>query len=81
MVRWMCGVKSQDRVQSNGLRERLGLDDIILILLQNRLHVLQKEDNDWVKKCMEYEVEGARPRDRPKETWREIVQKTVRHVS
>ena len=23
-------------------------------------HVLRKEDNDWVKKCMEYEVEGAR---------------------
>jgi len=22
------------------------------------------EDNDWVKKCMEYEVEGARPRGR-----------------
>jgi len=20
---------------------------------------LQKEDNDWVKKCMEYEVEGV----------------------
>jgi len=37
--------------------------------------VLQKEDNDWVKKCMEYEVEGARPRGRPKITWREIVEK------
>ena len=21
--------------------------------------VLRKEDNDWMKKCMEYEVEGA----------------------
>jgi len=38
-------------------------------------HVLQKEDNDWMKKCMEYEVEGARPRGRPKKTWREIVEK------
>jgi len=28
-----------------------------------------------VKKCMEYEVEGARPRGRPKKTWTEIVQK------
>jgi len=28
-----------------------------------------------VKKSMEYEVEGARPRGRPKKTWREIVQK------
>jgi len=30
---------------------------------------------------MEYEVEGARPRDRPKKTWREIVEKTVEHVN
>jgi len=36
-------------------------------------HVLRKEDNDWVKKCIEYEVEGPRPRGRPKRTWREVV--------
>jgi len=35
--------------------------------------VLQKEDNDWVKKCMEYEAEGPRARGRPKRTWREVV--------
>ena len=48
--------------------------DIIAVLQQNRLqwygHVLRKEDNDWVKKCMEYEVEGSRPRCRL-----EVVQK------
>jgi len=36
--------------------------------------VLQKEDTDWVKKCMEYEVEGSRP----KRTWKEVVQKDCR---
>jgi len=47
---------------------------------QNRLHFYwnlkkkRKEDNDWVKKCMEYEVEGPRPRGRPKRTWREDFQ-------
>jgi len=35
--------------------------------------VLRKEDDDWVKTCMEYEVEGPRPRGRPKRTWREVV--------
>jgi len=63
MVRWMCGVKRQDRIPSKGLRERLGLDDIISVLQQNRLqwygHVLRKENNDWVKKYMAYEVEGV----------------------
>jgi len=31
-------------------------------------------DNDWVKKCMEYEV-GPRPRGKPKRTYREVVEK------
>ena len=79
MVRWMCNVKVKDRVPSKELREKLGIDDIMLILQQNRLrrygHGLQKEDTDWVKKCMEYEVEGSRPRGRPKRTWTEVVQK------
>jgi len=39
-----------------------------LVLQQNRLrwygYVLRKEDDDWVKKCMELEVEGRRPRGR-----------------
>jgi len=55
----------------------LGIDDIALVLQQKRLrwyrHVLRKEDDDWVKKCTEYEVEGPRPRGRPKTTWREVV--------
>jgi len=34
-----------------------------------------KKDTGWVKKCMEYEVEGSRPRGRPKKTWREVMQK------
>jgi len=32
MVRWMCGMKLQDRIPSKGLRERLGSDDIISVL-------------------------------------------------
>jgi len=57
MFRWMCGIKLQNSVLSKGLRERLESDDIISVLQQNSLrwygHVLQKEDNDWVKKFME----------------------------
>jgi len=77
MVRWMCGGKPKDRLPSKEVRERLGIDDIALVLQQNWLrwygHVLRKEDDVWVKKCMEYEVEGPRPRGRPTRTWREVV--------
>jgi len=70
IVSWMCGVKLKDRLLSKEMRERLGIDDIALVLQQNRLrwygHVLRKDYDDWVKKCMEYEVEGPRQRGRPK---------------
>ena len=68
----LCIDDIKDRFPSKELRERLCIDDIALVLQQNRLRwygqVLRKDD-DWVKKCMEYEVEGRRPRERPKRTW------------
>jgi len=85
MVRCMCNVKVKDRVWSKELRERLGIDDIILILQQNRLrwygHVLVEEDTDWVKKCMEYEVEGSRPRGRSKRSHGKLLcKKIAKHI-
>jgi len=66
MVRWMA-------------RERLGSHDMMSVLQQNSLrwygHVLRKEDNAWMKKCMEHEVQCAIPRRRPMRTWTAAVQK------
>jgi len=77
MVRWMCDIKVKDELQE--LKDRLGIDDIISVLQQNRLrwyrHVSWKEDNDWVKKCTKHEVEDSTPRGRLKKTWTEIMQK------
>jgi len=33
----------------------------------------ESQDKHWVKKCMEYEDEGSKPRGRPKRTWKEVV--------
>ena len=77
MVRWMCGVGLKDRLPGGELRGRLGVDDMALVLQQNRLrwcgHVLRKDDEDWVKRCMEHEVEGSGPGGGPGRTWREVV--------
>jgi len=39
------------------------------------IRAVKKRLGDWVKKCMEYEVEGPRPGGRPKRTWIEVVEK------
>ena len=44
------------------------------------MHVLRKDENDWVKKCMDFEVEGVRPRGRQKKAWGwvKVTEKDVR---
>jgi len=85
MVRWMCGVKLQDRVPSKELRGRLGLEDIISVLQWNRLrwygHVLRKEDNDWVKKCMKYKVEVPDQEADQRGLGERLCKKTVNHIN
>ena len=86
MVRWVCGVKLKDRLPSKELRKRLGIDDIALVLQQNRLrwygHVLRKDDDDdWVKKCMEYEVEGQGQEEDQRGPEKMLSDRTVRLVN
>ena len=85
MVRLMCGIKLKDRLPSKELTERLGIDDIALVLQQNRLrwygHVLRKDYDDWVKKCMEYEVQGPRPREDQRGPGERLSERTAKLVN
>ena len=66
MIRWMCGIKLNERKKSEELRELLGLEPVSSTIKQSRLiwfgHVERKDDNDWVKRCITWEVEGIRQR-------------------
>ena len=82
MVRWLCGVSLRDRVPSAELRERMGIESVSDAVKWNRLrwlgHVLQKDDDDWVKKIMSFEVEGKRRWGRLKMTWSQVVERDMR---
>ena len=66
----MCGVKLNHRKKSEELRELLGLELVSLMIKKSRLrrfgHVERNDDNDWVKRCITWEIEGIRQRGRPK---------------
>ena len=54
-----------------------GVQSIATVIRSGRLrwygHMIRKSDKDWVKKCMEYRVEGRRPVGRPRRTsWNPI---------
>ena len=82
MLRWMCGLSLKDRVSSEEIRERMGVDSVLDVVRRGRLrwlgHVLRKDENDWVKKCIDMDVHGRRGRGRPKKTWRQVVEKDMR---
>ena len=40
--------------------------------------MLRGDDDGWVKKCMEHQVEGSGPGGRPKKTWNEVVREDCR---
>jgi len=47
----MCGVGLRDRLPGGGLEERLGVDDMALVLQRSRLRwcgQVLRDDDDWV---------------------------------
>ena len=78
MIRWMCGVSMRDRHRNEDLRKRMGLTKIDEVIRIRRLrwwgHVLRKEESDWVRRCVFYEIDGSRGKGRPKISWKKLVE-------
>ena len=77
MLRWMCGVSTDDMISQQSLLEKLQLDDLELLLRTRRLrwagHV--ERSQGWINKVLKIDSGGSRGRGRPKKTWKEAVQK------
>jgi hypothetical protein len=84
MVRWMCGVSLRDRRSSTELNERLGIEGVPEIVRRGRLrwfgHLERKNGEDWVSRCREFEVAGAKGRGRSRKTWSECVKTDLRSL-
>jgi len=67
------------------LRERLGIDDIALVLQKNRLrwygHVLRKEDDDWVKKLWSMKLRVQDKEEDQIGPGERLSERTVKHVN
>ena len=82
MLRWMCGVKIRDRVNSNTLRDRLEIKNIKEVVGRSRLswlgHVLRMEENRGVSRTYNMIVEGENPKGRPPTTWNAVVERDMK---
>ena len=70
----MCSLKLIANLPIMELRERLRLEDIVAMLQWYGTGSGIK----WLKKCMDYEVQGAKPGRMPKWPWKEAVEADVR---
>ena len=61
----MCGISLKDRRTDEELRRLVGVEPVATFIRGGILswyeHVMRKGNEDWMKKCMEYRVEGGRP--------------------
>ena len=73
MIKRMCGISIKDRRTSEELRRMVEVQPITTVIRSGRLrwygHVMGKSDEDWMKKCLEFRVEGRRPVGKPRKTW------------
>ena len=77
MMRRMCGVSLKKHLSNKALRGRLGIDCVSDLVRRSRLrwfgHVVRKDDQQWVRKCMDFKVDGSAGRGRPRKSWLECV--------
>ena len=72
MIRKMCRLR--DGIPVDTTRQEMGVMTISDAIKLGRLrwfgHVKRSDEGNWVRKCMDMEVEGEDPKGRPKRTWR-----------
>ena len=85
MLRYMAHVKWEERVPSEEVRRRCGVEDVMELLRRRRLrwygHVRRREEDHVLRRASEMEVDGARPRGRPKKTWITCVRENMREMN
>jgi hypothetical protein len=77
MLRWTCGVTRLDKIPNTEIRRRLSVVPIIEKAQEHRLrwygHVKRRPDDYIGKVVQRMEIDGKRPRGRPRRRWMDII--------
>ena len=77
MARWLCSISLSEQRPSEEIRDRLGIQDIYVVMRQMRLrwfgHIERMETENWFSKCKSLVIGSAAGRGRPRTTWNQVV--------
>ena len=81
MARWSLGVTRLDRIPNTDIRKKLGIAPIADKMREYRLrwygHVLRQDPNQVARTAWNLELDGTRPRGRPKTRYIDTVKKDM----
>ena len=84
LLRYMSGVSLRDRVSSAEVAQGCGLREILMVVRVRRLqwfgHVKRREEGEALSIVHRWQVEGRRPRGRPKKSWMSVIQEDMRKL-
>ena len=80
MIRWICGVRLEDRISSSLLLQRLKIPGLDVVLRYNRLrwHGHVERSSGWINRVQHLQVDGNCGRGRPKKTWSSLAKEDCR---
>ena len=83
MVRMTCGVRLVDRLPSEELKRRLGIQPDVIECLETSIlrlfgHVVRRKDTHPIKAAHNFSATGKRPPGRPKKTWDNAVRELLK---
>ena len=83
MVRWICGIKPEEKVNTPSLYQHLNIPHLDNTLRCNRLrwagHVHRSQT--WTGGCLSLVVEDRRGKGRPRKTWRDVINEDLRFLN
>ncbi len=80
MLRWMMGNNSYKQSEKS-IRDATNVESIVEVITQHRLkwygHISRMPVDNWIKNCLDMDIDGKRGRGRPAKKWIDLVKKDM----
>ena len=75
MIRWICNVKAKDKVSSDSLHTKLGIQDLDEMLRTSRMRWFghKERSTGWIAEVRKLKVVAQKRPGRPRKTWDEVL--------